>query len=77
MKTKIIPGAKYQHFKNKKFYRVIGIGKHTETEEDLVFYEPLYKSDFAPLVARPLENFREEVFHEGILQRRFTLVIEK
>ena len=76
MKTKIIPGAQYQHFKNNKFYRVIGVGKHTETEEDLVFYEPLYKSDFAQLVARPLENFQEEVLHEGVRQARFRLVDE-
>lgn len=51
--------GKYQHFKG-QFYEVIGVGKHTETAEELVFYRALYdSSEFGnnALWARPKEMF--------------------
>ena len=51
----------YQHYKNKKFYRVEDIVRHTETKEWMVLYKPLYKSDFASVVVRPYKMFVEKV----------------
>lgn len=51
--------GKYQHYKG-NFYDVIGVGKDTETEEDVVIYCPLYESDVAYWV-RPLAMFCDTV----------------
>jgi hypothetical protein len=63
----------YLHFKGKK-YRVLGVGKHSETLEDLVVYQGLYDSDeFGknPIWVRPLKMFVEEVEVDGKKQPRF------
>lgn len=48
----------YRHFKG-KFYYVIGTALHTETNEEMVIYHPLY-GDYQ-LFVRPLKMFTEEV----------------
>lgn len=54
------PGI-YYHFKDpEKLYEVLGIAFHTETEEDMVVYRPLYECDKAFFV-RPKAMFLEEV----------------
>lgn len=53
------PGI-YEHFKGKR-YEVIAVGKHSETEEQLVFYRTLY-GDYS-FWARPLSMF------EGYVER--------
>ena len=54
------PGI-YHHFKDAdKLYEVMGIAVHTETEEPMVLYKPLYETDQAFFV-RPLEMFMGEV----------------
>jgi len=40
MENEIKPGV-WRHYKG-KLYRVIGVGKHTETDEDMVLYQALY-----------------------------------
>ena len=42
--TPIIPGAHYQHYKdvlaqNNQTYTLIGVGHHTETNEEVVVYQ--------------------------------------
>lgn len=74
MDTNIKPG-KYRHYKGKE-YRILGVAKHTETHEDLVLYEPLYESDFANLLARPIEMFIEEVNVDGKKVPRFEYIGE-
>ncbi len=59
-KPKIKKGI-YQHYKNKKKYEVLDLVRHTETEEWMVLYKALYKSDFAKLCVRPYDMFVEEV----------------
>ncbi len=55
------PGI-YAHFKDPdKKYEVLGIAMHTETEEMMVAYKPLYDGAAAPLFVRPLAMFLEEV----------------
>lgn len=51
-------GATYKHFKG-KLYRVEGVAKHSETQEDYVVYRQLYGEE--ALWIRPLTMFLEEV----------------
>ena len=52
----------YHHFKDpEKLYRVLGTAFHTETEELMVVYQPLYEGAIHPLVVRPLVMFLEDV----------------
>ena len=60
-KPKIKKGI-YVHFKNSKhLYEVVDVCRNTETEEWMVLYKPLYKSDFAKLCVRPYKMFIEKV----------------
>ncbi len=66
------PG-KYQHYKG-KLYEVIGVGRHSETLEELVFYKALYVSDQFPdtfLWVRPKSMFLEDVVIDGKTMPRF------
>lgn len=65
------PGI-YRHYKGNR-YEVIGIGKDTETEEDVVIYRPLYESDVVYWV-RPYEMFIGEAIVDGVNVARFTKV---
>lgn len=54
------PGI-YHHFKDAtKEYELIGIALHTETEEPMAVYKPLYETD-QELFVRPLEMFMSSV----------------
>jgi hypothetical protein len=66
------PG-RYRHFKGRE-YAVIGVARHSETEELLVVYRPLYGEGL--LWVRPLSMFAEEVEHEGVRQPRFSYIGE-
>lgn len=46
--------GKYKHFKGME-YEVLGVGKHTETEEEMVVYKALYGD--RDIWIRPLEMF--------------------
>lgn len=60
------PGI-YKHYKG-PVYQVLYVGKHTETEEEMVVYVEL--SD--PQVwLRPLSMFQEDVIVDGVTKPRF------
>lgn len=63
----IKPG-RYRHYKGND-YEVIGIARHSETQEELVVYRPLYGE--RALWVRPLEMFRENVEVGGVSVPRF------
>jgi len=63
--------GKYQHYKG-SFYQVEGIAIHSETEEQMVIYRPLYGE--GRLWVRPLAMFLEHVEIEGKSQPRFAYV---
>ena len=61
------PGV-YRHYKGNR-YEVVGVAKHSETEEVLVVYRALYGEK--GLWVRPLAMFVECVMHEGTDVKRF------
>ncbi|MDG2018588.1 MAG: DUF1653 domain-containing protein [Porticoccaceae bacterium] len=63
----IIQGI-YTHFKGNK-YQVLGVAKHSEGEDDMVVYRPLYGDH--ELWVRPLKMFQESVEVDGIMRPRF------
>lgn len=63
--------GKYQHYKG-NFYQVEGVATHSETEQKMVLYRPLYGEQ--ALWVRPLEMFNESVTIEGVSQPRFSFV---
>lgn len=67
------PGV-YEHFKGKR-YEVIGVARHSETEEEMVVYRQLYGEH--SLWVRPLAMFFEEVERDGKHMPRFRYVGEK
>lgn len=64
------PG-RYRHYKGQD-YEVIGVARHSETEEPLVVYRCLY-GDYS-LWVRPLAMFRETVVVAGEQVPRFARV---
>lgn len=64
------PG-KYRHFKGGE-YLVYGVATHSETEEPMVVYSPLYGE--RGLWVRPLAMFTEIVECEGRSVSRFVFV---
>lgn len=64
------PG-RYRHYKGRE-YRVIGLARHSETQEVLVVYQLLY-GDFG-LWVRPATMFTETITHEGRRLPRFAFV---
>ncbi len=68
--------GKHEHYKGKQ-YEVIGLAKHSETQEELVIYKTLYDSEeFGnnALWARPKSMFLENVNVEGKVVPRFKYV---
>lgn len=68
----IKPG-RYRHFKGKE-YEVLGVARHSETQEELVVYRALY-GDFG-LWVRPVSMWNEAVERDGKTFRRFTYIGE-
>lgn len=63
----IEPGI-YQHYKGER-YEVLGLARHSETEEELVVYRALYGEH--GLWVRPYRMFVEEVSVNGASLPRF------
>jgi len=65
----------YRHNKTGHLYEVIGVALHTETDEPLVVYRPLYESEYEFFV-RPYAMFVENVEINGLMVPRFELIDE-
>ena len=65
--------GKYRHYKGNE-YEVIGRGKHTESEEELVIYKALYEP--YAIWARPYDMFIETVTVDGNEIPRFQKIGE-
>ena len=60
--------GRYLHYKGNE-YEVIGLAKHSETEEDLIVYYSLKHPE--QLWVRPLKMFMEEIELNGNKVKRF------
>ena len=69
----VSPGI-YRHYKGQQ-YEVLGVSRHSETEEEFVVYRALYGD--RGLWIRPLAMFTESVEKEGISVPRFSRIDEK
>ena len=65
--------GRYRHFKGKE-YEVLGVARHSETQEELVVYRALY-GDFS-LWVRPVSMWNETIERDGKTFRRFTYIGE-
>lgn len=71
-----VKGGRYKHFKG-GLYEVIGVGRHSESLEELVVYKALYdvpKFGKGSLWVRPKEMFLEKVDLDGKKVSRFEFV---
>lgn len=66
--VKTIRPGRYRHFKGNE-YEVIGIARHSETEEPMVVYRALYGEGC--LWTRPADMWNETVERDGHIYRRF------
>ena len=66
--VKTIPLGLYRHFKGKP-YEVIGIARHSETEEPMVVYRALYGE--GGLWCRPASMWNETITRDGKTYHRF------
>lgn len=61
----------YRHYKGNE-YEVIGLARHSETEEVLVVYRPLYND--SGMWVRPYAMFNESVLVDGKSVPRFAFI---
>lgn len=69
--TKIRLGHLYEHYKGNR-YRILSIGRHSETLEEFVVYQGLYGDQ--EVWVRPIELFWETVPWKGSAVPRFRLI---
>jgi hypothetical protein len=71
---KALRTGRYRHYKGND-YQVLGVARHSETEESLVVYRCQY-GDYS-LWVRPLAMFTEDVVVDGRVVPRFAWVAEQ
>lgn len=64
--------GKYKHYKG-NVYEVIGVAKHSETQEEFVVYRALYGNN--DLWIRPREMFESDVEVNGKKVKRFKIIL--
>ena len=70
MNQTLLPG-RYRHYKGPE-YQVLGLVRHSETEEELVLYKALYGEQ--GLWVRPKAMFLETVIVDGLSVPRFRYI---
>ena len=71
--SRVVLDTPNNHKHKGKQYRVLGVGRHTETLEELVMYEALYENPLGRLWCRPLKMWLESVEVNGTKVPRFKL----
>lgn len=67
----VVIGGRYRHFKGNE-YEVIAVGKHSETEQQMVVYRALYGD--REVWVRPFSMFTDTVTRDGVTVPRFEKV---
>lgn len=66
--------GKYKHYKG-KYYEVLGTARHSETQEELVYYRCLYENPHGEYWVRPLAMFTGTVtLADGSVVPRFMYI---
>lgn len=63
-------GEVYRHYKG-DLYKVVLLAEHSNNNEWMVVYEPMYKNPDAPYFTRPLSEWHQVVEWEGTTVVRF------
>lgn len=63
--------GKYRHYKGNE-YEVLGVGKHSETLEEMVVYKALYGS--GEIWVRPLSMWNDLIEINGKTVKRFEFI---
>ena len=63
----------YRHYKG-EYYLVLGLARHSETDEKFVVYVPLYTREGPRMSVRPVAMFFEEVEVGSVKQPRFRYI---
>jgi len=63
-------GEKFRHYKG-EYYEVVFLALHSNSDEWMVVYKPLYENPIAPYFTRPLHEWDERVEWEGQYVKRF------
>lgn len=66
-------GEQYRHYKG-DHYEVALLALHSNDQEWMVVYKPLYENPDAPYFTRPLHEWSERVEWEGNFVKRFTRI---
>lgn len=66
-------GEVYRHYKGDQ-YKIVSLALHSNDEEWMVVYEPMYENPAAPFFTRPLREWREVVEWQGNQVERFSKV---
>lgn len=69
----LVVGGIYQHYKGPR-YRVLGFARHSETLEELVYYECLYDNAGGQYWVRPRAMFEGTIEIDGVQKPRFLYV---
>ena len=67
------PAGRYRHYKGGE-YEVLAVARHSETQEPLVVYRPLYGE--GGWWVRPHAMFFEQVEVDGVRQPRFARIAD-
>lgn len=63
----------YKHYKG-GYYRVLAVGKHCETGEEMVVYQNIVKPEL--IWIRPMHDFLDVVIVGDDIMNRFTLITD-
>ena len=71
-----LPCGVYRHYKG-NHYLVLGLARHSETEEVMVVYVRLYPRDGLPMSVRPLDHFLSPALVNGSPVVRFQFISQE
>ena len=71
-----LPAGIYKHYKG-ELVLLLGVARHSETEEKYVAYVPLAVNTGPRITVRPYELFFEQIEINGVVKPRFVYIGEE